>query len=354
MAIFRVTYLGLITFCTVALDVPLFLPADVQEERSAAPSTHYTQVATAPTYWVPPTTFPSPQAVAMGPVPFNVHAMPGYPVQWHGDPIAQQVTQLLDTHKPVMSKGLGACGSLKGSTVSTEAGNSSGTSGYMSVGPPASQPPEASNVSREPLLQSSTTQMPETVLDKPSEKAPSTQPTAVPKAQKETLICGPDVPLADIDLDALIKSHNNLFKFPAQVKETSGIGLKPLVSSAKQSMMMLADWFRSIPTFMQLPQEDRVKCLKACWLDQAILSLVFRSFVHAPGQGLLFHTGVKVATNKEINHSLGSYSAGRVMGELMSVFKDLEMDYKEFVIIRLLVLLSPGALVGCSCTWLRV
>lgn len=333
----------------MVLDVPLSLPADVQEERTAAPSTYYTQVVSAPTYWIPPTTFPSPQAVAMGPMPFNVHAMPGYPVQGYSYPRAQQPMPLLDAHNPVSSAGLGAGDSCKGSIGPGEAGSNFGTSGYASMGPPASQP-ETSSVPQEPLLQSSTAQLPETVLDKPSKNPPSTQPAQVPKARKDTLISGPDVPLADIDLDALIESHNDLFKFPTQVKESSGVDLKPLVSSAKQSMMMLASWFRSIPTFMQLPLEDRVKCLKACWLDQAILSLVFRSVVQAPGQGFLFHSGVKLAKANEINHSLGSYSAGRIMAELMSVFKDLEMDYKEFVVIRLLVLLSPGVLLGCSCT----
>ena len=246
---------------------------------------------------------------------------------------------------PVSTHHLGACGGLTGSMVADATGKLSSSSGYMSAPPCAypSSPPETSTDPQEPLLQSSATQLPDPAMEKPPEP-PSAQPAEVPKPPKDTLISGPDVPLVDIDLDALIESHNDIFKMPTQVKEPdkSGVDIKVLIDSAKQSLIMLGSWFRSVPTFMQLPQADRVKCLRACWVDQATLNLIFRSFVQTPDEGLVLHSGVKMAKGNTVNHSLASYSVGRLMGEVMSVFKDLALDYKEFVIIRLLVLLNPG------------
>ena len=324
--------------------MPLFLPADVHEKRTPAPPAYHTQFVS--TYWTPPTTFPSPQVVAVGPVPINMRAMPGYPVQGHSGLRAQPPMPLPSAQDPVSTHHLGAYGGLTRSIVADATESLSNSSGYTSDLPPASTPsppPETSTDLQEPLLQSSATQLPDPAMKKPPEP-PSTQPAEVPKAQKDTLISGPDVPLVDIDLDALIKSHNDIFKMPTQVKEPdkSGVDIKSLIDSAKQSLIMLGSWFRSVPTFMQLPQADRVKCLRACWVDQATLNLVFRSFVQTPEEGLVLHSGIKMAKGHSINHSLASYSAGRLMGEVMSVFKDLALDYKEFILIRLLVLLNPG------------
>ena len=326
---------------------PFFIHTDVQQERTCAPSAYPTQCVGA--YWTPPTTFPSPQAVAAGPVPFDVRTMPGYTVNGHnGLGVLPPMSQLGATVSPQRS---GACGFV-GSLVADTKENTSSTSGSIAALPSVSAPsslPEASTDTLEALEQCST-QLPTSAKENPVKP----HPAHVPKPQKDTLISGPDVPLVDVDLDALIHSHNDMFKFPTQVKEvdkTEAVDVKPLIVAGRQSVLMLGSWFRSVPTFMQLRQENRVKCLRACWVDQAVLSLVFRSVVQTPGEGLLFHGGIKMATGGSIKHSLTSYIVSRIMGELITVFKDLELDYKEFVIIRLLVLLNPGVCVHmCSCT----
>ena len=328
-----------------------FLLADVKEERTCAPVAYHTQQFVG-AYWTPPSTFPSPQAVANGPIPIDIHAMPGYPVQGYSGFGAQPPMPMLGAYNLDLSQCHGAGGSMVGSTVADAAGmaadttgSTSSTSSCVAAMPSESaslSQPEAPTDQQEPLVQSST-QLSDSAKESPL-KPPSTQPSQVPKPQKDTLISGPDVPLADINLDSLIESHNDMFKFPTQVKEIDkdGVDIKPLIDSAKQSLAMLCGWFRSVPTFMQLPQEDRVKCLKACWVEQVVLNLVFRSVVQTPDEGLLFHTGMKMAKSDSINHSLVSYTLGRIKGELMTVFKDLQLDYKEFVVIRLLVLLNPG------------
>ena len=330
-----------------------FLLADVKEESLCAPLAHRTQFVGA--YWTPPSTFPSPQAVANGPIPIDIHAMPGYPVQGYSGFGAQPPMPMLGAYNPVSPQCHGAGGSVVGSMVADTMGSTSSTSGCVPALPSDSASlyrTEVSTDPQEPLIQSSM-QLPDSFEEHPL-KPPSTQPSQVPQLQKAALISGPDVPLADVDLDALIESHNDIFKFPSQLKEidNSGVDIKPLINSAKQSLTMLGSWFRSVPTFMQLPLEDRVKCLKACWVDQAVLNLVFRSVVQTPNEGLLFHTGMKMAKSDSINHSLVSYTVGRIMEELMTVFKDLQLDYKEFVVIRLLVLLNPGvwAWVLCQCS----
>ena len=324
------------------------LSTDVQEERTCPPSAYRTQCVGG--YWTPPTTFPSPQAVATGPVPFDMRTMPGYTVNVHnGVGVLPPMSQLSATVSPQRS---GACGSV-GSMVADAKENASSTSGSIAALPSVSAPsslPEASTDTLEPLEQCST-QLPKSAKENPVKP----HPAHVPKPRKDTLISGPDVPLVDIDLDALIQSHNDMFKFPTQVKEIdkAGVDVKPLLDSGRQSLLMLGSWFRSVPTFMQLPREDRVKCLRACWADQGLLSLVFRSVVQTPDEGVLLHSGIKLATGNSIKHSLASYTLGRIMGEIMTVFKDLQLDYKEFVIIRLLVLFNPGVcvhrLLGCLC-----
>ena len=298
------------------------LSTDTQEERTCPPSAYRTQCVGG--YWTPPTTFPSPQAVATGPVPFDVCTMPGYTVNVHnGVGVLPSMSQLSATvSKPALP----------------------------SVSAPSSLP-EASTDTLEPLGQCST-QLPTSTKENPIKP----HPAHVPEPRKDTLISGPDVPLVDIDLDALIQSHDDMFQFPTQVKEVDkvdGVDVKPLLDSGRQSLLMLGSWFRSVPTFMQLPREDRVKCLRACWADQGLLSLVFRSVVQTPDEGVLLHSGIKLATGNSIKHSLASYTLGRIMGEIMTVFKDLQLDYKEFVIIRLLVLFNPGVcvhgLLGCLC-----
>ena len=264
--------------------------------------------------------------------------MPGYPVQGYSGFGAQPPMPMLGAYNPVSPQCHGAGGSMVGSTVAETIGSISSTSSCVPALPSVSAPlsqPETFTPPPEHLIQS------DAVEENPL-KPPFTQP---PQVQiKDALSSALDVPLDNVDLDALIQSHNELFKFPTQVMEIDkgGADVKCLIDSGKQTFTMLGSWFRSVPTFMQLPLEDRVKCLKACWVEQLVLNLVFRSVVQTPDEGLLFHTGMKMAKSDSINHSLVSYTLGRIKGELMTVFKDLQLDYKEFVVIRLLVLLNPG------------
>jgi hypothetical protein len=156
---------------------------------------------------------------------------------------------------------------------------------------------------------------------------------------------GPDINLPDFNFDGLIESHEQILQPPSQVSAppSGGINLSQIIVSGKMSLSLLIKWLRTIPTFIQLPQSVRIKCLKYCWLDQIIYNTIFRSFISAQGGNIVLQMGIEMKSS-DVNNSLLAYGVNRIMVELLGTFKSLNLDYKEFVCIRLLALFSPGRL----------
>ena len=162
---------------------------------------------------------------------------------------------------------------------------------------------------------------------------------------------GPDVKLPAIDLEELIKSHDQIFQPPSTMSTPSpkGLDLSQIILSGKLSLGQLIEWIRSIATFTQLPRKERVNCLKYCWLDQIIYSTIFRTFIRSQSGNVVLQLGMEVKPS-DVSNSLVAYGVNRIMIELLGTFKSLNLDYKEFVCIRLLALFNPGTYVnGAKC-----
>ena len=154
---------------------------------------------------------------------------------------------------------------------------------------------------------------------------------------------GPDIELPPIDLEQLIKLHDQIFQPPSAMTTPSpkGIDLSQIIVSGKLSLGKLIEWIRLIATFTRLPRKDRINCLKYCWLDQIIYNTIFRTFICSQSGNVVLQVGMEVKPS-DVSNSLVAYGVNRVMIELLGTFKSLSLDYKEFVCIRLLALFNPG------------
>ena len=166
-----------------------------------------------------------------------------------------------------------------------------------------------------------------------------------PPPRKESYLSGPDAPLPDLELDVLCKSHRIVHTLPEETKNTpQAVNITDLIKGGKATLGMFVKWIKGIPLFTNLPVVDRVSCVKACYIEQMILTIVYRSLI-LQSEGMVMGSG-KEFKAEEVEHSLISYSIGRIMSELMGNFKSLDLDYKEFICLRLLFLFNPGQITG--------
>ena len=190
--------------------------------------------------------------------------------------------------------------------------------------------PAASSSPEEDLSQ-------EEIVQKVTEPVPGQ-----PQTQASDFLPGPDIPLPDLNLDQLIASHQESQAPPEATKEVgeSGVSLANLMKGAKHTLASFVKWVKTIDSFCQLPKEDRLRCVKGCWIEQMILSIVYRSLILQSGK-LVMSSGATFKA-EDMRHELVAYTMARIMGEVMGSFKSLELDHKEFVCLRLLFLFSPG------------
>ena len=169
-----------------------------------------------------------------------------------------------------------------------------------------------------------------------------------PQTQAADFLGGPDIPLPELDLDKLIASHQESQTPPPATQDTGedGMTMPKLLAGAKHTLVNFVKWVKMIDAFCQLPKEDRLRCVKGCWIEQMILSIVYRSLILQSGK-LVTSSGAMFQA-ADMRHELVAYTMARIMGEVMGSFKNLELDHKEFVCVRLLLLFAPGELRGHS------
>lgn len=235
---------------------------------------------------------------------------------------------------------------------SPQASSSQSDSGLSSVASDADSHKELtiSNSTLPPELTSNGTEEPDPSASPPKDNI--TQEEIMHKVAEDTpgqrqthakdFLSGPDIPLAELDLDWLIATHQETQTPPPVTKDAGeeGLSMPSLMSGAKHTLGSFVKWVRMIDTFCQLPKEDRLRCVKGCWTEQMILSLVYRSLILQSGK-LVTSSGTAFQA-EDMQHELVAYTISRVMGEVMATFKALELDHKEFVCLRLLLLFSPG------------
>jgi hypothetical protein len=164
----------------------------------------------------------------------------------------------------------------------------------------------------------------------------------VPSFRKESFISGPDAPLVDLDLDELCKTHRLVHTLPEEKKATpQAVNIGDLIAGGKATFGLFVKWIKGIPLFCEIPPTERVACVKACYIEQMILTIIYRSLI-LQSEGMVLTSG-KEFKPEEVDNALVSYSIGRIMGELMGAFKSLDLDYKEFICLRLLFLFNPDS-----------
>lgn len=110
--------------------------------------------------------------------------------------------------------------------------------------------------------------------------------------------------------------------------------------AADKQLFTLVEWAKRIPHFSDLPLDDQVILLRAGWNELLIASFSHRSITVK--DGILLGTGLHV--HKSSAHSAGVGSIfNRVLTELVSKMKDMQMDKTELGCLRAIVLFNPDA-----------
>nr|KAF6414265.1 retinoid X receptor gamma [Molossus molossus] len=110
--------------------------------------------------------------------------------------------------------------------------------------------------------------------------------------------------------------------------------------AADKQLFTLVEWAKRIPHFSDLSLEDQVILLRAGWNELLIASFSHRSV--SVQDGILLATGLHVHRSSAHSAGVGSIF-DRVLTELVSKMKDMQMDKSELGCLRAIVLFNPDA-----------
>ncbi|KAF5906229.1 retinoic acid receptor RXR-gamma-A-like isoform X2, partial [Clarias magur] len=113
-----------------------------------------------------------------------------------------------------------------------------------------------------------------------------------------------------------------------------------ICQAADKQLFTLVEWAKRIPHFSQLPLDDQVILLRAGWNELLIASFSHRSV--SVKDGIVLGTGLHVHRNSAHTAGVGSIF-DRVLSELVSKMKDMQMDKTELGCLRAIVLFNPDA-----------
>ncbi|XP_033883825.3 retinoic acid receptor RXR-gamma-B-like isoform X1 [Acipenser ruthenus] len=113
-----------------------------------------------------------------------------------------------------------------------------------------------------------------------------------------------------------------------------------ICQAADKQLFTLVEWAKRIPHFSELPLDDQVILLRAGWNELLIASFSHRSI--SVKDGILLATGLHVHRSSAHSAGVGSIF-DRVLTELVSKMKDMQMDKTELGCLRAIVLYNPDA-----------
>uniref|UniRef100_A0AAZ3QMR5 Retinoic acid receptor RXR n=1 Tax=Oncorhynchus tshawytscha TaxID=74940 RepID=A0AAZ3QMR5_ONCTS len=113
-----------------------------------------------------------------------------------------------------------------------------------------------------------------------------------------------------------------------------------ICQAADKQLFTLVEWAKRIPHFSELPLDDQVILLRAGWNELLIASFSHRSVTVK--DGILLATGLHVQRSSAHSAGVGSIF-DRVLTELVSKMKDMQMDKTELGCLRAIVLFNPDA-----------
>ncbi|XP_018088081.1 retinoic acid receptor RXR-alpha-like isoform X3 [Xenopus laevis] len=113
-----------------------------------------------------------------------------------------------------------------------------------------------------------------------------------------------------------------------------------ICQAADKQLFTLVEWAKRIPHFSDLPLDDQVILLRAGWNELLIASFSHRSI--AVKDGILLATGLHVHRNSAHSAGVGAIF-DRVLTELVSKMRDMQMDKTELGCLRAIVLFNPDS-----------
>ncbi|XP_069793717.1 retinoic acid receptor RXR-alpha-B-like isoform X2 [Narcine bancroftii] len=113
-----------------------------------------------------------------------------------------------------------------------------------------------------------------------------------------------------------------------------------ICQAADKQLFTLVEWAKRIPHFSDLALDDQVILLRAGWNELLIASFSHRSI--SVKDGILLATGLHVHRSSAHSAGVGSIF-DRVLTELVSKMKDMQMDKTELGCLRAIVLFNPDA-----------
>ncbi|MBN3275094.1 RXRBA protein, partial [Polyodon spathula] len=129
-----------------------------------------------------------------------------------------------------------------------------------------------------------------------------------------------------------------------------------ICQAADKQLFTLVEWAKRIPHFSELPLDDQVILLRAGWNELLIASFSHRSITVK--DGILLATGLHVHRNSAHSAGVGAifdrfntkYTSTvwgrifhRVLTELVSKMRDMQMDKTELGCLRAIILFNPDA-----------
>ncbi|XP_061427850.1 retinoic acid receptor RXR-alpha-B-like isoform X1 [Lethenteron reissneri] len=113
-----------------------------------------------------------------------------------------------------------------------------------------------------------------------------------------------------------------------------------ICQAADKQLFTLVEWSKRVPHFSELPLDDQVILLRAGWNELLIASFSHRSI--GVSDGILLATGLHVHRSSAHSAGVGSIF-DRVLTELVSKMRDMNMDKAELGCLRAIVLFNPDA-----------
>ncbi|XP_059364996.1 retinoic acid receptor RXR-beta-A isoform X7 [Carassius carassius] len=113
-----------------------------------------------------------------------------------------------------------------------------------------------------------------------------------------------------------------------------------ICQAADKQLFTLVEWAKRIPHFSELSLDDQVILLRAGWNELLIASFSHRSITVK--DGILLATGLHVHRNSAHSAGVGAIF-DRVLTELVSKMRDMQMDKSELGCLRAIILFNPDA-----------
>uniref|UniRef100_A0A668UZ43 Retinoid X receptor beta n=1 Tax=Oreochromis aureus TaxID=47969 RepID=A0A668UZ43_OREAU len=136
------------------------------------------------------------------------------------------------------------------------------------------------------------------------------------------------------------KTELNNYQRKFEFKQTPNDPVTNICQAADKQLFTLVEWAKRIPHFSELPLDDQVILLRAGWNELLIASFSHRSI--SVKDGILLATGLHVHRNSAHSAGVGAIF-DRVLTELVSKMRDMQMDKTELGCLRAIILFNPDA-----------